>query len=263
MLAAVVARTSCNLCDLCLNFLWSYIVIFCRQICQPDKHAHLLETTSLWEITHAVMTHDTAWKFYTCSIAYMHISNPMDPLWYNVQVTRFQSERGKRIPLAYFYQMTSRLPQALTPLEHTGSGSMSKHVQWDLAKATLYGWWATSRLNWTGLPWTCWKETSSRQDSLTVLWKITDIHGLMNAFEAAWWPLSYLSYFRFWAPHSCGVDRKVMMLMTHDSVVCTLMHAVFHCRTGEWHSIIIQIGKPPLSASCNPDLDLHLFNLFV
>lgn len=48
------------------------------------------------------------------------------------------------------------------------------------------------------------------------------------------------------------------MLMTHDSVVCTLMHAVFHCRTGEWRSIIIQIGKPPLSASCNPDLDLHL-----
>ena len=215
MLAAVVARTSCNLCDLCLNFLWSYIVIFCRQICQPDKHAHLRETTSLWEITHAVMTHDTAWKFYTCSIAYMHISTPMDPLWYNMQVTRFQSERGKRIPLAYFYQMTSRLPQALTPLEHTGSGSMSKHVQWDLAKATLYGWWATSRLNWTGLPWTCWKETSSRQDSLTVSWKITDI--------------------------------------------CTLMHAVFHCRTGEWRSIIIQIGKPPLSASCNPDLDLHLF----
>lgn len=161
------------------------------------------------------MTHDTAWKFYTCSIAYMHISTPMDPLWYNMQVTRFQSERGKRIPLAYFYQMTSRLPQALTPLEHTGSGSMSKHVQWDLAKATLYGWWATSRLNWTGLPWTCWKETSSRQDSLTVSWKITDI--------------------------------------------CTLMHAVFHCRTGEWRSIIIQIGKPPLSASCNPDLDLHLF----
>lgn len=149
--------------------------------------------------------------------------------------------------------MTSRPPQALTPLEHTGSGSMSKHVQCILAKATLYGWWATSRLNWTGLPWTCWKETSSRPDNLMKDHRYSQIN---ECFRGSLVTFVIFVTFQVLSPPlmwsgSKGDDA--------DDAWFGGLYTDARCFPLSYWWIYTQIGKPPLSASCNPDLDLHLF----
>ncbi len=207
-----------------------------------SKQGHLFEKYLMqpWHVT------QPGSSIHVQSLIYMHISTPMDPLWCNMQVKRFQSELGKRILLAYFWLSDDK--QTSSGFNPFGTYWKWKHVEAlcpvrpDLAKATLHGWWATSRLNWTGLPWTCWKETSSRQDSLMMSYErqITDIHRVTNASRQ----LGDL----------CHIF-EVQSLPIHVE----WMHTAFHCRAGEWCNIIIQIGKPPLSASWNPDLDLHLF----
>ena len=154
--------------------------------------------------------------------------------------------------------MTSRPPQALTPLEHTGSGSMSKHVQCILAKATLYGWWATSRLNWTGLPWTCWKETSSRPDNLMKDHRYSQIN---ECFRGSLVTFVIFVIFQVLSPptHVEWIERwwcwwRMIRWFVHW---CTLFSTVVLVNGAVL--LYTQIGKPPLSASCNPDLDLHLF----